>query len=880
MRIKKILCVLLCMCFVIGGVSCNNGGGNTSNTSENTVETTENIVSDTHITIAAGGRSDYVVVYDGSDANAKILANELVTKIYSASGVFLKTQDVKTLSKVNEYEIIVGSARECVSALTVSAAAEDFAVAVVDNDLILWASDAKMYERLTDYVGYELFSVNNNNTVSFEKTMFVMFSKGGVNMSFINMFSEKSSDYVVVYDADVEGMKDAVNAFTKAIYSKCGVTVRSKDAKKYSSEHEIVVGDVREGAAELAAEHELAQSDDFMICIKGDDLYIYATETQSYLYAFEYITNEMLLKISDGYLMLSSADDITHSTSANKDVSYVKYYQSLYGTYSSQIDDWIVTKFNTEDKEDAALVEALVKRLGKGFAVCTGSSSALYDGKIVKLDKSDYSKSAKMDGGNVKVPLEFAQEYFGSGVTADSTGYVNVTDYCKNKGYSLYTDSSAGISVIMPADGTAFGQIGRVEGYTDAEYIARMEKFFVNPYSPEPTNNTEQSRVVIDIDEKNYDVDNITDYTKATYSTFYDPAIITVKERDGSTTIYAAYAETLHVNGTTASNNPLHFKKSRDGGKSWEHIATLAAYSAPAMFEYNGIIYIIGGFADVQVIKYDPATGTLNNTKFSLGQGAGGVGTVLVHDGRVYKSYKEAVISASLDSNLLISGNWTVSSKVSDLYYNAAWRAETGFKEELEANPGYDWEEGSVLLGKDGKLYVMYRSNRQIGTMLLYEISKDGKTLSHVTECNGTRLAKKSLVKTPSSIARCATHYDETTGLYISFMSLYMGDSTTEYMFVDYMQRAVLAMVVSKDLVNWTVVDTVLVDRMMLGTMESMAAHGFQYAEFAIDGDDIVLIVRENSGERTVKYCHDAPAITFYRLSDYKTLLENKNIIG
>ena len=66
----------------------------------------------------------------------------------------------------------------------------------------------------------------------------------------------------------------------------------------------------------------------------------------------------------------------------------------------------------------------------------------------------------------------------------------------------------------------------------------------------------------------------------------------------------------------------------------------------------------------------------------------------------------------------------------------------------------------------------------------------------------------------------------------------------------------------------------------MLGKLESITAHGFQYVDFVIEGDDILFVVRENSGDRTLKYCHDAPCITFYRFSNYKKVLKDNNIIS
>ena len=794
MYLKKIFMTVLALCLVVGCVGCGDSGDDIKET-----ETSDSVVEeDNTLTVASDGYSDYVIVYDGDQDAAKTLAHEIVTLVYSVSGALIKLQDVSEMNTLNEHEIIVGDARECVADVVSQAATEDFAVVAVEDDIVLWASDSNMYTRLLRYLKNYLIVANPDRTIALEKDMSLFYGRGDIDMSFLTLFEGKKTDYVIVYDSSNDELDEYVDTFIKTLYSKCGVLIRSKDAAKYKTEHEIVVGEVRDGVGQLVTDKALRTEDDFMICVDGDDIVLYATDNRAYAYLFEYFANDVLSESSGEYFVLASGEDFVYSTSKYNGMSYVEYYQSIYKTYSSQVDEWIENSFKAEDKNDVALVRALVERLGEGFAVYKGSSSALYDGHIVKLDKSDYSKVTLSNGDVVKIPAEFAREYFGQNISVDANGYFDLTEYCKNNDYSLYTDSETGISVIMPASGTAFGQSSKIGGYTDEQYIARMKTFFVNPYSSEPSNNTEQSRVVIEQNDACYNTENTVDYTKADYSIYYDPTILSVTDKNGKTVLYSAYSETPYINGG-AQTAILMFEKSEDGGATWKRIAKISGYNVPAMFEDSGYIYIMGGFSNVQVTQYNMTTGALRSVKFAttdINPGGGGPGTVLIHDGRVYKSYANVILSAPLGSNYMVASSWTVSTTVSELYNNSTWRRETGFVEKLNANPGYDWEEGSVLLGKDGKLYVMYRSNRQIGTMLIYELSKDGKTLSYVTECNGTKLEKKSLIYTPSSISRPAVHYDESTGLYISLMCLYMGDSTTNYFFTDYLQRAVLGFVV------------------------------------------------------------------------------------
>ncbi|MBR7098661.1 MAG: hypothetical protein IKC59_04530, partial [Clostridia bacterium] len=75
---------------------------------------------------------------------------------------------------------------------------------------------------------------------------------------------------------------------------------------------------------------------------------------------------------------------------------------------------------------------------------------------------------------------------------------------------------------------------------------------------------------------------------------------------------------------------------------------------------------------------------------------------------------------------------------------------------------------------------------------------------------------------------------------------------------------------VSDDLSEWTVVDTLLVDREMINSDYSCYAHAFQYTDFDFDGEDLVLAVREATGFTNT--FHDGKYCTFYRVTDFRSM--------
>ena len=314
---------------------------------------------------------------------------------------------------------------------------------------------------------------------------------------------------------------------------------------------------------------------------------------------------------------------------------------------------------------------------------------------------------------------------------------------------------------------------------------------------------------------------------------------------------------------------------SADLGASWTLIKTFSPLTAAStIIEIDGMIYVLGGFSQVQIVKYDPSTGNSTSTVLPFDVGYAGPGTPLIHNGRLYKPYGERIISISVDCDLMDSANWTLSEPVSGLF-TTQWLRDSGLNGHgYTINGTYvDWEEGNIVLGKDGMLYVIYRQNITRGRALILALSKDGKNLSYVDSVNGVQLARTSILEIPAAKTRHAIRYDEQTGLYLCMMNLYTGDTKTQYAWTDIQQRSVLALAASDDLVNWDVAEVLLVDRKMMNPVLSVFAHGFQYADFTIAGDDLYFIVRENSGEKTFNYHHEANYITLYTIPDYAKLL-------
>ena len=114
-----------------------------------------------------------------------------------------------------------------------------------------------------------------------------------------------------------------------------------------------------------------------------------------------------------------------------------------------------------------------------------------------------------------------------------------------------------------------------------------------------------------------------------------------------------------------------------------------------------------------------------------------------------------------------------------------------------------------------------------------------------------------------STATKFSVRYDEISGLYYAIVSTYTVDG-------EYHQRTVVSLMYSADLINWTTATSLLVDRELMNEYYAARMHGFQYVDFVIDGNDIIMVVREATGYSN--WFHDGKWTTFYRVEDFRDL--------
>ncbi len=554
--------------------------------------------------------------------------------------------------------------------------------------------------------------------------------------------------------------------------------------------------------------------------------------------------------------------------------------RSVAGTYGSYVEYQIAEKLNPADRSDVALVKALIERMDKGFAVSVGSSSALYKGSVVKLDRNDYSKVTKYAGGRIYIAQDFAKRYFGGDPATDGEGYVELGALC-GQNYELYYHESTGIAVVTPAAVIGFSNLTQtVGGYTNAQYLARMEQFFNNPRLPEPDVPVEGTRVEVIANE--YDPAYILDYTQVVYECYGSPEILHRTE-NGTDVLYMTYdiaqmqfAEETNTNTTLSYDT--EFVRSFDGGKTWTKLAFFERVTYVGMIEHEGQLILMGTQKSetpsssgqypthVWIAFYDPASGVMKK-EINTGIDAWGTAptSIVIQNGRIYRAHNYGVVSADLSKDLSKKANWTKTAVPREVLTKADYANALGI-EEKSITGTYLLEEGNVVVAPDGvSLYVLYRidASPTWGYAAAFALSSDGTTLTKLA-ASKTGFAD-GIIRFPGNQTKFQIRYDQKTGMYLTLVNICTQESDSPH------RRNVLALVASSDLVSWQTVGIMLTDREMMNDTHSAYAHAFQYVSFDFVGDDLVMVVREAVGN-ACNY-HNSNAITMYTLNDYEAYI-------
>ncbi len=851
MKIHRILCLILLPALLLAGCKKGSDSTDTSAPTEAMTPAPDEVQSPAAgLTLVENGKTEYVIVVDVTDSHANTFAGFLREAVMKRTGAMIP---LRAADSAESYQKRIYIGRE-----DIKDSHQSFTVKAEADTLVFSASDPEGYISMESYLTATMLADVQNKTWTVSDTLSYTHDASAASET---LQLQKSVQYKLVYPADDADAGKAAAAYAAYLTSDVGMKVQAApDSSAY--ENEILLGNVNRPAVKSLLRY-----------MKGEDIYFWGVKDGAYIiYAQNRLQLAMGIEdIASQMLSFSSCDltavDNRMGTAADfpqnrffKDS--VRLAKQVYGTYSSLMEREIDLKMSAADKEDIKLVDALITRMGKSVAVRVGSSSALYNGFVVKLDSIDYSMVTKRrDDGHILVATDFLETYFGKTLSADADGYLDLTALVgETAGLTLSYDAATQIAVITPTRVKPFSDPALSSGgYTNAQYLERMKRFFDNPMLPEPDVAVEGTRTEIIANE--YDPAYIYDYTDMTYECYASPEILHMTV-GGVSTLFISYdiMQMEFPNGVnTTMSGDTRFAKSTDGGKTWQEIATVRDLTYVAIVELNGKLLLLGNRVSngyVWVGIYDPATGDLQAKDLGFSVWGSAPTAVAIANGRIYRAHNYAVISAPVDADLLNADSWTRTAPPSELITEADYERITG----TNVTGKYMLEEGNVVVGPDGELYVLYRidASPTYGYAAILHLSADGKTLTPV---ESDKCVGRGIIRIPSNQSKFQIRYDEATGLYLSMVSITTVEEDSAH------RRNVMALIASPDLFTWETVGVMLVEREMMNDRLSAISHAYQYVSFDFVGDDLVMVVREAVGN-ACNY-HNSNAITMYTLTDY-----------
>ena len=174
------------------------------------------------------------------------------------------------------------------------------------------------------------------------------------------------------------------------------------------------------------------------------------------------------------------------------------------------------------------------------------------------------------------------------------------------------------------------------------------------------------------------------------------------------------------------------------------------------------------------------------------------------------------------------------------------------------------WLEGNAVAKADGSMLDILRVETRgyPEKAAIVSISADGKVASFD--------AAKGFINFPGGAKKFTIRHDAQSGLYWSVVNLVpeRHQKTGRPASI----RNTLALTSSKDLTDWTI-------RCLFLYHPDSLKHGFQYPDWLIDGNDLIVVVRTafDDDEGGAHDFHDANFLTFHRWRNFRRLTLTSN---
>ena len=310
--------------------------------------------------------------------------------------------------------------------------------------------------------------------------------------------------------------------------------------------------------------------------------------------------------------------------------------------------------------------------------------------------------------------------------------------------------------------------------------------------------------------------------------------------------------------------------RSTNRGEKWQEIARVRCAFWANLFVHRGVVYLLGVENEHgRIVIYRSPDGGRSwteprTTATGLLTPTGHFHTapvpVVEHAGKLWRAFDEAdgggagggtghragMLSVPVDADLLNATNWSFSNFL------------PGSTNWLTGRFG-DWMEGNAVVTPEGKVVNMLR----VDTPDLPE-----KAAIATVDDEGRRISfnpDQGFVNFPGGAKKFIIRFDAKSDCYWSIASVVLPQDEK----VDSPGgiRNTLALIRSHDLWHWMV-------RAILLHHPDSKKHGFQFADWQVDGEDIIGVARTafDDAQGGAHTYHDANFLTFYRWMNFRNL--------
>jgi hypothetical protein len=328
-----------------------------------------------------------------------------------------------------------------------------------------------------------------------------------------------------------------------------------------------------------------------------------------------------------------------------------------------------------------------------------------------------------------------------------------------------------------------------------------------------------------------------------------------------------AYVVTHDVFGSDSTSSDTYVYLSDDAGESWRQIAHVPNAFWSTIFARGETLYLLGTsteYGDLLIRRSDDGGHTWTTP---LDERTGILRTdarfhtaavpVVEHNGRLWRSYEvttalgmqwghfaAGIMSAPVDSDLLMADNWALTPPLE-------------LPDALRAKGCAAWLEGNVVPGTDGALVNVLRAEvwdqgHQVAARV--SVDTDGRHVRANTE--------DALMSMPGGGSKFSIKKDLVSGAYYALVNTALYDSSPH---LRLRARNTLSIARTHDLDTWEVLE-------VIAHHPDDQLHGFQYADWTTDGDDLIAVVRtadDFEGAAAHSY-HDSNLITFHRIKNFR----------